>query len=539
MKFETLKTGKFATKKQIIVGATAVCVVLVAAFSFYYSYAKYRAVQSVKLANGTVDFTPSDLNMVAVHWEKDGVDGNNNPANYDSKTAVPTSGYLLNTTLSTCEVGGAKDSDIGIEYAGGKVTISNLTKKGTKCYLYFDRIRDTEVPTISNVATTVTKTEINVTVTASDNMGVTEYWYQLDSGDSVKETTNTHTFTGLTAGQTYSLKVWVKDAAGNTSEVTTKSVTTTPNGQTPDTIIAAIEASSSFKSGTPTFTSVATGAETEANNGIYKVSDGMYNGSSYYWRGAATTNHVIFDSKCWRIVRINGDKSIRLIYNGTPSGTTCPGNGANASTVVLSGTAYNPTYNNSSYVGWTYTASSQRPSTANPQTSGTAAPIKTALENWYSSNISAAAKAKVVKGKFCNDRNIGSGTYSATGSTFYYAAYNRLQDGARTPTLSCPNGDVYSLDVGMITADEVQFAGASWTTTNKSYYLYNGQYYWTMSPFYWSFGAIVFFVYDDGRLNNTNVHDTNLGVRPVINLSANTLFAVGGNGTASNPYVVS
>ena len=107
------------------------------------------------------------------------------------------------------------------------------------------------------------------------------------------------------------------------------------------------------------------------------------------------------------------------------------------------------------------------------------------------------------------------------------------------PTLSCPTGDVYTLKVGLITADEVEFAGGK-NANNTSYYLYNGQNYWTMSPFDWYSSGIadVFFVRHDGYLDLWYVYST-YGLRPVINLKAGTLFAVGGNGTQNNPYVVS
>ena len=108
------------------------------------------------MAEGTVNYRVPDLNLVAMYQE-------NNSGGWDAISAAPTSGYTLNTTSSVCNVNGTKDAAVTISYASGKVTIANLTKRGTKCYLYFDKIKDTTKPTISNVATTVTKTEINVT----------------------------------------------------------------------------------------------------------------------------------------------------------------------------------------------------------------------------------------------------------------------------------------------------------------------------------------------------------------------------------------
>ncbi len=281
----------------------------------------------------------------------------------------------------------------------------------------------------------------------------------------------------------------------------------------------------------PTFSNAA-----KTDEGVYRVSDGMYGGYSYYWRGAATTNYVKFAGKCWRIVRINGDKTMRLIYDGA----TCHANGTSTTdSIAVASTAYNSSYNKSEYVGWKYTSGSQRPSSI---TSGTNAPIKTALENWYNSNIgnNTTYASKIAEGKYCNDRNVQSGSTwaSAPSSKFYYAGYNRIYTDC-APSLSCAALDTYSLKVGLITADEVMYAGGK-NAYNEQYYLYNGQDYWTMSPCNWgSLGdAWLFYVTSDGAITNTRVNWAGADVRPVINLKADTLFASGGTGTQSNPYIV-
>ena len=375
---------------------------------------------------------------------------------------------------------------------------------------------DKEKPVVSNIVASVTETEINVTVSANDNIGVTEYWYSIDNGSFVKGSGNTYKFTGLAAGSTHTVKVYVKDAAGNQSTTTTKSNITTEKPTGSETILGNI----TVKPGTPTFSNAAT-----TDEGVYKVSDGMYGGYSYYWRGAVTNNYVKFANKCWRIIRINGDGSIRLIYDGT----TCHANGTSTSdSIAVASTAYNSSYNNSSYVGWTYTAGSQR------TLSGTASNAKTKLESWYNSNLASYA-SKIADGKYCNDRNVQSGSsWAATGSTFYYAGYKRLYTDY-APTLSCNSGDVYTLKVGLITADEVEFAGGK-NANNTSYYLYNGQNYWTMSPCYWLGFATVFYVPSNCHLSAGNVNST-YGLRPVINLKADVTFS-SGNGTLNNPYAV-
>ena len=453
----------------------------------------------------------ADIRIASIYVEEN--DG------YKEVEIIPEGRYELNEEKSTC----SNNAEPRWNEETNSLQVNRLTISGTECNIYFDKYIDTEIPVISNVTTSVTKTEINVTVTANDNIGVTEYWYQLNSNTPVKGTGNTHKFTGLTAGTTYTIKVYVKDEAGNQSDTTTKSAQTTPNGQTSDTILAGI----TVKTGTPTFSIIAT-----TDKGVYKVSDPVYGGYSYYWRGAVTNNYVKFANKCWRIVRINGDKTMRLIYDGA----TCHANGTSTEdSIAVASTAYNTSYNQSNYVGWTYTGTSQR------TLSGTASNAKTQLESWYNSNIgnNTTYSSKVADGKYCNDRNAASGyTWSINGSNFYYAAYNRINTGA--PTLACNSGDIYTLKVGLITADEVIYAGGK-NTNNTSYYLYNEQVYWTMSPAnYGIYGVGVLVVNSSGYLNNgyTDSVSSTFGLRPVINLKADTLFAAGGNGTLNNPYVV-
>ena len=57
-----------------------------------------------------------------------------------------------------------------------------------------------------------------------------------------------------------------------------------------------------------------TGAESE-NSLLCSAPDNY--GTSYYYRGNVQNNYVKFGGFYWRIVRINGDGSIRMIYDGT------------------------------------------------------------------------------------------------------------------------------------------------------------------------------------------------------------------------------
>lgn len=295
-----------------------------------------------------------------------------------------------------------------------------------------------------------------------------------------------------------------------------------------------IIAANNPKTEAPDFSKTAT-----TDEGVFKVADGMYGGTSYYWRGAVTNNYVKFANFCWRIVRINGDGTMRLIYDGT----TCHANGNNSSdSIIGAGQDYSISHDRSEYVGYTYTEGLQRPSDS---TTATASNLKKQAENWYKSNIlNKGYDGRVATGKFCNDRELASNSSpwesQASRAHIYYAAYGRLT--AKTPTLNCSNSeDVYRLKAGAITVDEVMYAGGVSATVNSKYYLCNGLVYWTMSPLsgFSDFNnANVYLVFGDGYIRDPFVNNDNYNIRPVINLLSNTQFKVGTMGTLDNPYEV-
>lgn len=281
-----------------------------------------------------------------------------------------------------------------------------------------------------------------------------------------------------------------------------------------------ILANSTLNEGTPNFSLTAT-----TDEGMFATED--MDGTSYYFRGAVTNNYVKFGGFCWRIIRINGDGTIRLIYDGT----TCHANGTTTSdSVARLSQKYNLSSDNSSYVGWTYVLGSQRPTN---NVTGTSSNAKTQLENWYSSNL-ASYTSKIADGKFCNDRDLKSGNiWDATNNNHYYAAKGRME--SKVPTLACNSGDVYTLKAGLITMDEVMYAGGT-EAKNTSYYLYNGKSYWTMSPSYrTSYGAGMFYN-SNTAIANVSVSSDNIGLRPVVNICSD--LQVTGTGTMEDPYVV-
>ena len=308
-----------------------------------------------------------------------------------------------------------------------------------------------------------------------------------------------------------------------------------------------ILANTELKTDTPDFskTSCASGCG-EATNGLYKEETSK--GSTYYFRGTVDNNWVKFANKYWRIIRINEDGTVRIIYSGEKSEVDAAGketilaNGYNDGSTDYTQTqtsAFNNSYNRSYYVGYTYTQDLQRPSTQN---GGTPSTIKGILDTWYSNNLQSydSIIASGESAGFCNDREMASGYSwsSEPSSAISYAAYERRNNG--TPSYECSNtNDLYTMKIGLITADEVMYAGGT-TSINYGYYLYTGNYYWTMSPSSFSGGgsrlAVVFLVGSNGGLSNSN-SNSRWGVRPVISLRADNTIT--GSVTISDPYTIS
>jgi len=301
--------------------------------------------------------------------------------------------------------------------------------------------------------------------------------------------------------------------------------------------------------GTPDFskTSCATGTNNgsncgEANSGVYKANDN--DGESYYFRGSVTNNYVKFANKFWRIIRINGDGSIRLIYDGT---STHQNGTATTDSIAIANQKFNVSYNNNAYVGFQYTVGTLRGL-------GTKSNILTQLETWYQNNFTSFANKIDINAGFCGDRTPSTSNTTSNNSggigetTTYYGAYIRIANSTKLPVLTCTNAsDLYTLSsstkgnksltypIGLISADEVSMAGGVTGQNNYGYYLYNGQSYWTLSPYYFSGSHASMFGVYTASLTGWSM-DLAIGVRPVINLKVDITLT--GKGTASDPYVV-
>lgn len=428
MEFEVLKRNHL--KRNIIIGLIAVLLISVVILNF--TKAKYRVTESIPLVNGTINYSLADLNAVAVY-----INGDNG---YTKTDTIPESEYVLNEEESYCTIDGNRDNNISLSYdvTTKSLSVSPMTTKRTKCYLYFD----TEPITIQDI-------------------------------------------------------------------IASKTIATRDDFST-------------------TLTSDTTGT-------IYQAEDD--DGTTYYFAGNVTDNWVRWAGFYWRIIRINGDGTLRLIYNGTSTTTT--GRGTQIST-----SDFNSTDTDNMYVGFKYTANNVHGTETNSTILGI-------LNAWYQNTLQSHADDIEMNAGFCNDKTPYSGSGIGT-TTTYYAAYNRLNTN-KSPSFKCSNSsDLFTVSssnkgnkalqypIGLITADEVAYAGGVYERDNTSYYLYTNQDYWTMSPsLFFSRLARVLIVYSTGYLNgNYRVNSTTIGVHPVINLRADVQFSEG-NGTSETPFVVS
>ena len=285
-------------------------------------------------------------------------------------------------------------------------------------------------------------------------------------------------------------------------------------------------------------------------------------GTSYYFRGAVKNNYVQFANKCWRIVRINGDGSVKLVlHNDNTSNASSPCASSNNSTTAAfarySGSSYtsvfNSNYNDNAYIGFMYgaTGASDYASThANTNKSD----ILKNLETWYTNNLT-SYESKLADTIWCNDKSTVSGGlgYGTNGTS--YGAYNRLAS-TKQPTLKCPNDNnggklsKFTVDdttngngnltykIGLLTADEIAFAGSIAYTYNRSTYLQENTgttWWWSLSPGGFDGRDACVWNVGSGGLGYNFVND-DYGLRPVISLISST--NVTGDGTSENPYVV-
>mgnify|MGYP001435367968 CR=1 FL=1 len=340
---------------------------------------------------------------------------------------------------------------------------------------------------------------------------------------------------------------------------------------------------------------------TASDKGMYKAQDDL--GTSYYFRGAVDNNwvkygkytkdaYIVMDRKynyslvdscngfnfCtklaskgddmyWRIIRINGDNSIRMIYTGT----TAPDSNTKVVmtertyisdllqyTVTSAGASkFNQKSDSAEYVGYMYTIGQQHGTSQSSD-------IKTYLDNWYA-NYTDLNKTgtKITDQIYCNDRtastsNVSYSTanyttltsWNSKGTLYFYGANGRINKD-NNPMLTCAvDSDRFTVNkingkgnsaltypIGLITIDEVEMAGNNFNESVKSHYLYTGAHYWTGTPA--AFDGDFSFEYSAMDESGFSMSDAGIRVaaRGVVSLSSESKLL--GSGTYNDVYIVS
>lgn len=240
-----------------------------------------------------------------------------------------------------------------------------------------------------------------------------------------------------------------------------------------------------------------------SNEGLISMEDNK--GTSYYFRGNVDNNYVMIGDLTFRIVRINGDGTIRIVLNNVldearPYNTNSLANLDSVSTLAL--------LSGSSLISY--------------------------LNSWYDENFREYSSFLTV-GDYCTDTTFNNNISGIT----YSSVYERIFED-KAPNLFC-SGNIYSGKVGLLSVDEVVLAGAAENIPNTSYYLYNkdipGNYVTSSSYFInVSNNVAMINVMSNGALGDGVLVTNNSYIRPVIQVSVSA--KVKGSGTIDDPYVI-
>ena len=245
------------------------------------------------------------------------------------------------------------------------------------------------------------------------------------------------------------------------------------------------------------------GTVSTTNEGLLVSEDEL--GQTYYFRGIVDNNYVKMNNLMFRIVRINGDGSVRLVLDNTLEDNSYYLRRINKTNEYLN----NMIFDNSD--------------------------IKKVLDEWYNTNL-LSVDNYIASSNFCYDNAF----YLQNESEYFTNSYDRIYV-SNAASLNCQEG-IYVGKVGLLSIDEVIYAGASKDDTNNSYYLYNPSIlnnWWTMSSSKvnaQSNNVNNYLITSGGGIDLEGKLNSSYGIRPVISLDKSV--KVSGMGTLENPYEI-
>ena len=221
------------------------------------------------------------------------------------------------------------------------------------------------------------------------------------------------------------------------------------------------------------------------------------NGNTFYFRGNVVNNYVKFADKLWRIVRVNGNGTIKIILDSSIGNSTIYDTGLTQKRLE------------------TLKKYSQTK-------------VSTLLSEWYETNLKDYEK-NIASSKYCIDTSLEGENLSN---------YFRVNI-SNIPTFNCL-GTKNNSKIGLLTVDEIIYAGATINEPNSYYYLNNENIqnaWWTLSPARDSIEGVYYYeISSDGKINSTSTGESSKSIRPVINLEKDIQMI--GDGTKENPYTL-
>lgn len=240
------------------------------------------------------------------------------------------------------------------------------------------------------------------------------------------------------------------------------------------------------------------GEVAKEDEGLIKSTDDY--GTTYYYRGNVKNNYLLINNKTFRIIRINGDGTIRAILDEVDNQELAFNTNIdeNVSDLVL--LEKSTIINN--------------------------------LNSWLIDNIGDYADL-LVASSFCSDTDFST----IRDNQKFSRTHERIN--ASSFTLKC-FATSYLSKVGFISPDEIIHAGASLEEENTNYYLYNSN----IENNTWTIGShsigednmvSLYTLTGNGALTSNTINN-NLHIRPVINIGSNVIAK--GEGTKKNPYLI-
>ncbi len=264
---------------------------------------------------------------------------------------------------------------------------------------------------------------------------------------------------------------------------------------------------------------------------LSKIED-LY-GTSYYYRGDVTDNYLTFNNMCWKIVRIQGDGSTKIILQDPTA--SCSEKTNEEYPFIGEGTYGH--YGNGEYLGSDAYAPAKVDYLNCATDSSTC--IEKKLNSWFDSKFTRVKNKLKEETWYLGDT---TNTYKDISVNYYesglrLAQYNK---NLRKPSL-LSQGNPFESYIAPITADEAALAGTAsyeaYTSVNHNYYLYvPNRSYFTLSPMLQANGVDKTFKVDSDGSLYINYLDSSNNIRPVLVLNSNV--EVSGQGTKSDPYIV-